>query len=169
MRGDNFREARKLKEHTMSQRKVSIIVSQGGLDQVYPGFIMASGARQSGIETMMFFTFYGLDAITESKIDHLHVNLTGNASSPLPTIVSGLPGMETLAAKMMSKKMGQLNIPEPREMIKTLDESGVNIYACLLAMEMFELERKDLVPQVRDVLTVGEFYDRSEGAQIIFT
>ena len=153
----------------MSQRKIAIVVSQGGLDQVYPGFIMASGARQSGIETMMFFTFYGLDAITEAKVDHLHVNVAGNASSPLPTVVGGLPGMEALAAKMMGKKMADLDIPGPREMLKELDESGVDIYACLLAMEMFDLEKKDLIPQVRDVLTVGEFYDHSEGAQIIFT
>lgn len=153
----------------MSERKMSIIVAKGGLDEVYPGFILASGARQSGMAAMMFFTFYGLNAITEEKIDHLHVNLAGNASNPMPTVVAGLPGMEALAAKMMSKKMQALDVPGPREMLKNLDESGVDIYACKLAMEMFGLEEKDLVPQVRKVLTVSEFYDLSEGGQIIFT
>ncbi len=153
----------------MADRKVSIIVAKGGLDEVYPGFIMASGARQSGIDTMMFFTFYGLNAITEDKVDHLHVNLAGNAANPIPTMVAGLPGMEAMAAKMMSKKMKDLDIPGPREMIETLDESGVDIYACQLAMEMFGLEQKDLVPQVRKVLTVSEFYDLSDGGQVIFT
>lgn len=153
----------------MSERKIAIIVSQGGLDQIYPAFIMASGARQSGIEATLFFTFYGLDAITENKVDKLHVNLAGNASNPIPTVVAGLPGMESFAAKMMTKKMADLNIPGPREMIKTLDESGVNIYACLLAMEMFGLEKKDLLPQTRDVITVGDFYDIADGGQIIFT
>jgi peroxiredoxin family protein len=153
----------------MSDRKVSIIVAKGGLDEVYPGFIMASGARQTGISTMMFFTFYGLNAITEEKVDHLHVNLAGNAANPIPTLVAGLPGMEALAAKMMSKKMSELDIPGPREMIESLDEAGVDIYACKLAMEMFGLEEKDLVPQVRKVLTVGEFYDLSDGGQVIFT
>ena len=152
-----------------TERKVSIIVAKGGLDEVYPAFIMASGARQSGIKTLMFFTFYALNAVSEDKVDHLHVNLAGNAANPIPTLVAGLPGMETLAAKMMSKKMKELDIPGPREMIQTLDESGVDIYACLLAMEMFGLEKKDLIPQVRDVLTVGEFYDLSEGGQLIFT
>ncbi|MCA9564843.1 MAG: DsrE/DsrF/DrsH-like family protein [Myxococcales bacterium] len=153
----------------MSERKISIIVSKGGLDEIYPGFILASGARQSDISAMMFFTFYGLDAITEKKIDKLHVNLAGNASNPLPTVVAGLPGMEALAAKMMGKKMADLNIPGPREMLRTLDESGVDIYACKLAMEMFGLDQEDLVPQVRGVITVGEFYEKSEGAQVIFT
>jgi len=153
----------------MSDSKVSIIVAKGGLDEVYPGFIMASGARQSGIETMMFFTFYGLNAITEKMVDNLHVNLAGNAANPIPTLVAGLPGMEALAAKMMSKKMKDLDIPGPREMIESLDESGVNIYACKLAMEMFDLDQNDLVPQVRDVITVGEFYNLSNDGQVIFT
>lgn len=153
----------------MSIRKMSIIVAKGGLDEIYPGFILASGARQSDISAMMFFTFYGLNAITESKVDHLHVNLAGNASNPIPTVVAGLPGMEALAAKMMGKKMKDLDIPGPREMIKTLDQSGVNIYACKLAMEMFGLKKDDLLPQVRDVITVGDFYELAQDSQILFT
>lgn len=153
----------------MSMRKMSIIVAKGGLDEVYPGFILASGARQSGLEANMFFTFYGLNAVHDEKIDHLHVNLAGNATAPIPTIVSGLPGMETIAAKMMTKKMKDLDIPDPRKMIEMLDESGVEIYACKLAMEMFGYEERDLVPQVRKVLTVGDFYDVCAGGQIIYT
>jgi peroxiredoxin family protein len=136
---------------------------------VYPSFILASGARQSGLDAMMFFTFYGLNAITEDKIDHLHVNLAGNPTSPLPTMIGGLPGMEVIAAKMMGKKMKDLDIPGPREMIETLDESGVDIYACKLAMEMFGIEESELVPQVRKVLTVSEFYELADGGQMLFT
>ena len=153
----------------MSERKVSIVVAKGGLDEVYPGFIMASGARQSGIDTMMFFTFYGLNAITEKTVDHLHVNLAGKRGQPNSDPGRGSPWDGGVAAKTMSKKMKDLDIPGPREMIETLDESGVNIYACKLAMEMFDLGKDDLVPQVRDVITVGEFYDLSNDGQVIFT
>ncbi len=153
----------------MPQKKMSIIVAKGGLDEIYPAFILASGARQSGIEANMFFTFYGLNAVHDQKVDHLHVNLAGNAANPLPTVVAGLPGMEAIAAKMMTKKMKDLDIPAPREMLKMLDESGVDMYACKLAMEMFGFGKDDLVPQIRNVLTVGEFYDVSDGGQVIFT
>lgn len=152
-----------------SQRKVAIICSHGGLDEVYPSLILANAARQSGIEAFIFFTFWGLDAITEAKVDHLHVNLAGNASSVMPTVVAGLPGMETLAAKMMQKQMSDLELPTVREMLGILDESGARLYACELAMKMFKREKKDLLPQVVDVITAGDFYDLSEGAQIIFT
>lgn len=153
----------------MSERKISIIVAHGGLDQIYPGLIMASGARQAGLQCSLFFTFFGLYAVVESKIDHLHVNLAGNPNSPIPTLVSALPGMDTIAAKAMAKRMETLDIPGPREMMKELDEAGVDMYGCKLAMEMFGLEKKDLIPQIRGILTVADFYALAEGGQILFT
>ena len=150
-------------------RKIALIVSKGGLDDTYPALILANAARQSGIEAFIFFTFYGLDVITESKIDHLHVNLVGNATSPMPTMLAGLPGMENLAAKMMAKRMEDLDLPGAREMIEILADSGAELYACELAMKMFDRTAEDLVPQVKDVITAGDFYDLSEGAQIVFT
>lgn len=152
-----------------AQRKIALIVSKGGLDDAYPALILANAARQSGIEALVFFTFYGLDVITESRVDHLHVNLVGNATSPMPTMVAGLPGMENLAAKMMAKRMEQLDLPGPREMLEMLNDAGAELYACELAMKMFDRKAEDLVEQVRDVITAGDFYDLSEGAQIVFT
>ena len=38
-------------------RKVSIVISKGSLEGVYPGLIMANGARMEGIEANVFFTF----------------------------------------------------------------------------------------------------------------
>lgn len=153
----------------MDERKVAIICSKGGLDEAYPALILANAARQSGIEAFVFFTFWGLDVITESKVDHLHVNMAGNPTSPMPTIIAGLPGMESLAAAMMKKKMEELDLPSAREMLQILDESGAELYACELAMKMFGRTQKDLVPQVKDVITAGDFYEMAEGAQIIFT
>jgi peroxiredoxin family protein len=153
----------------MEERKVAIICSKGGLDEVYPSLILANAARQSGIEAFIFFTFWGLDAITENKVDHLHVNMAGNASSPMPTVLMGLPGMENLAATMMMKRMEQLDLPSVREMMEILDDSGTQLYACELAMDMFGRKQEDLIPQVIDVITAGDFYQMSEGAQIIFT
>jgi peroxiredoxin family protein len=152
-----------------THRKVAIIVSKGGMDEVFPALILANGARQSGIEATLFFTFYGLDAITEKKVDHLHVNMAGNPSSPLPTMVAGLPGMQSMAAKMMQSRLQELDIPTVREMLEILDDSGAEIYGCELALKMFKLQESDLVEQVRAVITVGDFYDMSDGAQIIFT
>ena len=156
-------------ETANNKRKVAIICSHGGLDEAYPALILANAARQSGIDAFVFFTFWGLDVITTSKVDHLHVNLAGNAASGMPTILGGLPGMETLAASMMKKQMTELDLPTVREMLQILDESGAELYACELAMKMFKRTKADLIPQVKDVITAGDFYDLADGAQIIFT
>ena len=152
-----------------THRKVAIIASHGGLDEAYPALILANAARQSGIDAFIFFTFWGLDVITEAKVDHLHVNMAGNPAGPMPTMLAGLPGMESLAARMMKKQMEELALPTVREMLQILDESGAELYACELAMKMFKREKTDLVPQVKDVITAGDFYDLSENAQVIFT
>ncbi len=151
------------------KRKVAIIVSHGGLDEVYPGLILGNAARQSDIEVLLFFTFWGLDAITTKKVDHLHVNLAGNPTSSMPTVVAGLPGMEGLAASMMKKHMAELDLPSVKEMLEILEQSGAGIYACELAMKMFNRKKEELLPQVQDVITAGDFYELADGAQIIFT
>ncbi len=153
----------------MSQRKVAIICSKAGLDEAYPALILANAARQSGIDAFIFFTFWGLDVITQSKVDHLHVNMAGNPASPMPTMLAGLPGMEAFAAHKMKKSMEELELPSVREMLEILADAGAELYACELAMKMFKREAADLMPQVKEVITAGDFYDLSEGAQIIFT
>ncbi len=150
-------------------RRVAIICSKGGLDEAYPALILANAARMAGIEAFVFFTFYGLDVITDKKVDHLHVNMVGNPSSPMPTMVAGLPGMERFAARMMKKRMDEMDLPTAREMLEMLHEAGAKLYGCELAMDMMGVETDDLVEQVEAVITAGDFYEFAEGAQIIFT
>ena len=146
---------------------ISIILSKGSLDMVYPALILANGARMSGIDATIFFTFWGLDAITEKKIDHLHVATVGNPSFPMPTMVGGLPGLEAMATGMMKKKIEQLDIPGVREMLDILRDSGAKLYACRMAMEMFDLKESDL-HGVDGVLSVMDFFDKAAGSQILF-
>ncbi len=155
-------------EANETSRKVAIICSKGSLDMAYPGLIMANAARMMGLEAMVFFTFWGLDIINDKKVDHLHAGMLGNPSSPMPHSVMGLPGMEALATGMMKKKMEKLDIPDVREMLEILGDAGAELYACQLAMEMFGLEVSDLVPQVTESITAMDFWEKAEGAQVVF-
>ena len=150
-------------------QKVSIVVSKGSLEGIYPALIMANGARMEGIESDLFFTFFGLDAIRKDRQAKIRVATVGNPGMHVPTIVGAIPGISWLATKMMSGQMEQLDIPPIAEFIELIHDSGGGIYACHASVEMFDLDEDDFVPQVDGILTVGEFYDRSAGAQIIFT
>ena len=150
-------------------KKVSIVISKGSLDGVYPGLIMANGARMEGIEAMVFFTFFGLEAIIRKRMNNIKVATVGNPGMHMPTILGAIPGMSAFATSMMKKEMDKLDIPPVDEFIEMLDAAGAKLYACKAAMDMFHFTKEDLTPEVDSILTVGEFYEKSAGAQIIFT
>jgi peroxiredoxin family protein len=149
--------------------RVSLIISRGSLDGVYPGLIMGNGALMEGIDATLFFTFFGLEAIIDKKMDKIKVATVGNPGMHMPTILGGLPGMSAFATRMMKKEMEKLDIPPIREFIEMIHDGGGEIYACKAAMDMFHYKKDDLSEHVDGILTVGEFYKKSAGAQVIFT
>jgi len=149
--------------------RVSIIVSRGSLEGVYPGLIMANGARMEGIEASLFFTFFGLEAITNKRLDNLKVATVGNPAMHIPTVLGAIPGMSAFATHMMKKEIEKLNIPPIREFLQTIHDAGGEVYGCKASVDMFHLKKEDFTSLVDDIITVGEFYEKSAGAQIIFT
>jgi peroxiredoxin family protein len=149
--------------------KVAIVVSKGSLEGIYPGLILANGARMEGIDADVFFTFFGLDAIRKDRNEHIKVATVGNPGMHIPTILGGLPGMSAFATRMMGREMEKLDIPPIPEFIELLADSGARLWACKASVDMFHLSEDDFVPQVDGILTVGEFYELAAGGQIIFT
>ena len=155
------------KPHTIE--KVAIVVSKGSLEGVYPALIMANGARMEGIEADLFFTFFGLDAIRKDRQAHIKVATVGNPGMHIPTLIGGLPGMSAVATRMMKRQMERLDIPPIGEFVELISDSGAGLYACKATVEMFGLTMDDFVPQVDEIISVGEFYEKAAGGQIIFT
>lgn len=150
-------------------KKVSIVISRGSLDGIYPGLIMANGARMEGIDATVFFTFFGLDAIIDKRVDNIKVATVGNPGMHLPTLLGLIPGMSAFATSRMKKEMDRLDIPPIREFVEMINDAGAELYACKATVDMFHLTKDDFVPQVKEIISVGEFYEKSAGAQIIFT
>jgi peroxiredoxin family protein len=152
-------------------KKVCIICSKGAIEDVYTTLVMANGAVMEGIETKLFFTFFGLDAITKKTMSNLHTGVLGNPSLRLPggfafpSLLGILPGIETGVSAMMRKRMDKLDIPPVQEFLEMIEAGGGEIYACKLAMGMFKLKKDDLWPGVKDVLSVGQFYEKCGGLQ----
>jgi peroxiredoxin family protein len=149
--------------------KVSIIISRGSLDGAYPGLIMANGARAEGIEANLFFTFFGLDVVHKEHHEHIKMATVGNPGLHFATWMGGFPGVSSVMTHYMTHKMGKFDIPSIPEFVEMIADTGAGLYACKASVDLFGLEKNDLIPQVQDIITVGEFYEKAAGGQIIFT
>ena len=130
---------------------------------------MANGARAEGIEANLFFTFFGLDAIRKERHEHIKVATVGNPGLHLATMVGALPGVSGLMTSYMDHKMEKLDIPPIPEFIEMIADTGADLYACKASVDLFGLTKDDFIEQVQDIITVGEFYAKAAGGQIIFT
>ena len=150
-------------------QKVSIIVSKGSLEGIYPALIMANGARAEGIEANLFFTFFGLDAVHKKRWEHIKVATVGNPGLHMASVAGMLPGVSSVMTHYLENKMEKLDIPSIPEFIEMISDTGAGIYACKASVDMFGLDKDDFIDQVQDIITVGEFYEMAAGGQIIFT
>jgi peroxiredoxin family protein len=158
-------------------KKINLICAKAAIEDVYATLILGNGAVMEGIETNIFFTFFGLDAILKKRLDKLHTSVVGNPALRLPggmrmpTLLGVIPGMEALTSWMMKKEMDKIDIPPVSEFLDLITAGGGKIYACRLAVDMFKLTKDDFSEHVVDILTVGEFYELAagEGSHIIFT
>ena len=165
------------KEGKNPLKKVCIICAKGSIEDVYASLVMTNGAVMEGIEAKLFFTFFGLDAITKKQMNSLHTGTVGNPAMrmpggmPFPTWLGGFPGVEAGVSSMMKKQMEDLDIPPVDEFMDMIIAGGGEIYACKLATDMFKLEKEHLTDHVKDIITIGQFYELcdGEGTQIIFT
>lgn len=152
-----------MNEFTGEIRKMMIILSKATLENVYAAFVLANGARMEGIEAEMFFTFFGLEAIHKKKLEHLHIATVGNPAMHMPTLLGGLPGVEALATYAMKKEMEKVDMPGILEFLDILKASGVKLWACKLAADMFHYKKEDLYDEVDGIITVGDFYKQGAG------
>jgi peroxiredoxin family protein len=157
-------------------RKMAFICSKGNLDMVYPALIMGSAALGEGVETHLFFTFWGLDIITKSRMKDLKFTMVGNTAMhlpqapnlPIPAAMGSLPGMTRVATSMMRRQIADLDVPTVPEFLDQLVEMGGHLWACRMSFDMMKLAEADLHDGVGGVISATRFIELSAGAQIIF-
>jgi len=135
-----------------NQKAMTIIVTKGSLDWAYPPFILATTAAAMGVNTTMFFTFYGLPLLLK-KLD-LKISPLGNPAMKMPMAgmhmgmpnwASAIPGVDSAATSMMKdmiKKKGVASIEELRAMAL---EADVKMIACQMTMDLFEYKKEDMI------------------------
>lgn len=149
-------------------RKIAFVCSKGTLDMAYPALIMASGALEHGIETHIFFTFWGMDIINKKTMGNLKFTPVGNTATHMPMAITPLPGVTTMATRRLRKQMEDLEIPDIPTFLSHLSDMGCHLWACKLSVDMFGLDEDELTDDLDGVLNVTDFMEIIEGAQTMF-
>src|SRR6266508_5961205 len=133
-------------------RRAAIIASKGTLDWAYPPLILATTAAAAGMDTSVFFTFYGLNIIHKDSASKLKVDPVGNPAMPMPMpipdIVSSLPGMVPLASRVMRARFAKHNVATIGELLEAARDIGVRLIACQMTMEVFGYGEGDFIDGV---------------------
>jgi peroxiredoxin family protein len=155
-------------DEATSGRKLAIICSKGNLDMAYPGLVLANAALGEGVETHLFFTFWGFDMITKSRMHDLKFTLLGNTATHMPQGLGGLPGMTAMATHMMKKQIAEIGVPEVPEFLEQIVASGGHLWACRMSADMMHLAEDDLYEAVEGIISAADFIEKTEGAQLLF-
>lgn len=164
-------------------RKMCFICSKGNLDMAYPALVMGNAALEEGCEVHLFFTFWGFDLVTKATMDRLKFTFAGNTAMHLPGLdglhprlgalsmpqsLSVLPGMTSLATRMMHRSLADLDIPTVPEMLDQIRAAGGHLWGCRMSADLLRLSPDDLYDGVEAIISAADFIEISEGAQIVF-
>jgi peroxiredoxin family protein len=155
-------------DESAQSRKLAIICSKGTLDMAYPGLILANAALGEGVETHLFFTFWGFDIITKRRMNDLKFTPVGNTATHMPMGLTPLPGMTTLATRQMKKSLADLTVPEVPDLLEQVVAAGGHLWACRMSADMNKLTEADLYDEVEAIISAGDFIELTEGAQLLF-
>ena len=151
-----------------TDRKLAIICSKGNLDMAYPGLVLANAALGEGIETHLFFTFWGFDMINRKTMGDLKFTMLGNTATHMPQGLGGLPGMTAMATHQMKKSISEIGVPEVPEFLQQIVDSGGHLWACRMSADLQHLEQDDLYDEVEGIISASDFIEITTGAQLLF-
>ncbi|HHC07850.1 MAG TPA: hypothetical protein ENK55_03950 [Actinobacteria bacterium] len=151
-----------------SERKMAFVASKGTLDMAYPPLVMANAALGEGIETHIFFTFWGLDIVTKKVMADLKFTPMANPATHIPQALTPLPGMTAMATHQMHKMLEELDIPDIPEFLDLIVDAGGHLWACKLSVDMMKLTPEDLYDGVEGIISATDFIELIEGAQTMF-
>jgi len=165
---------------TEDNNRATIVVFSGDMDKVFAAFIIATGCAAAGMETTLFFTFWGLNAIkTGAPINPLKADVRvrsiqaqgflgkmmgilnrGGINRLNPSRFSFGGIGRVLFTKMMRDK----NVASLEDLLETAVALDVHLLACKMSMDVLEIDRDDLIPEVENVVGVATFVKEAANA-----
>ncbi|KYK25651.1 hypothetical protein AYK25_05100 [Thermoplasmatales archaeon SM1-50] len=137
----------------VEKKGVTILLHSGDLDKALAAFIVATGAAAKGIPTTMFFTFWGLNVIQQN----------GAKSAKLSKM-----NMAGIGTRMIKRLMKKKHVASLEELIKDAGELGVRLVACEMTMDLMNIPRESLLPEIKEIGGVGTFLDAAQNSDTHF-
>ena len=146
-------EVAELRERTPLD-KAAIIVFSGDLDKLLASLVLATGAAAAGLETTMFFTFWGLSALKKKGAGKLEGKSLKEKMfammTPKSTDGMGVSQMNFfgVGAKMLRQMMKEKDVTSVEEMMEMARELGVKRIACTMSMDVMGVDRNELADDI---------------------
>ena len=150
--------------------RATIIVFSGDMDKVFAALIIATGCAAAGMETTLFFTFWGLNTIKKGepiKAKGFLGKMMGimnrggiNRLNPSRFSFGGIGRI------LFSKMMRDKNVASLEELRQTAIDLDVHLLACKMSMDVLEITRDDLIPEVEDIVGVATFVKEAAKSKI---
>jgi peroxiredoxin family protein len=130
--------------------RAAFVVFSGDLDRVLAAFVIATGAAAAGLETSMFFTFWGLSVLKKrgAKVagkglkQRMFALMTPTGSEGLGTSQLNFFGMGATMLRSMMKEQGIASLEELMGMAREL---GVKMMACTMSMDAMGIAKEELL------------------------
>jgi peroxiredoxin family protein len=149
LREELERKIEEVRARTVDDR-ATIVVFSGDLDKVLAAFVIATGAATAGLQTSMFFTFWGLSALKRAGAaggakglkERLLAAMTPASSRDLGTSRMNFLGM---GARMLRSMMAEKQIATLEELMEISRDLGVRMMACTMSMDAMGVAKEELL------------------------
>ena len=150
--------------------KATIIVFSGDMDKIFAAFIIATGCAAAGMDTTLFFTFWGLNAIKTGapiKADSFLGKMMGIMNrGGIDRLNPSRFSFGGIGRILFSKMMADKKVASVEELRQTVIDLDVHLLACKMSMDVLEITRNDLIPEVENIVGVATFVKDAAGSKI---
>ncbi len=134
------------------ENKAVIVVHSGDMDKIYSALIIGNGALSMGLESSMYFTFWGLQRLKKGSLE----------AGPLSKM-----HMLGLGKWMVKKRMTKANVASLEKLMQDYKELGGRIIACEMTMEIMGIRKEDLrTDWIDEYGAVGTYIHEAKDASI---
>jgi peroxiredoxin family protein len=131
-------------------RKLVIMAWSGDLDKIWPTLILGTTGAAMGMETTVFFTFWGLFPLVKDDVritgDNWMQKLLSTMDRPgLEHVKLGKMNFAGAGPAMMRKLARDHKVASPQELIELAKDLGVKLVPCQMTMDLLGLHKDDLI------------------------